>query len=595
MLKRFFISMLGTVAGVFISGMLAVGVLIAIVGAVAGKSLATDAGIKKHSILHLKLDGALTERMQMPSLMEIIQGDDEESVALDEVCEALRLAADDKNIDGVFIDCGAFSGGVAGCEEIVNALRRFRSDCDKWVCAYADSYTQGAYVIASQADSVFVNPIGGVDVHGTASVTPFFKELLDKVGVSMQIIKVGTYKSAVEPFILNEMSEPARRQSQEYVDSIWHYISGAVAEGRAVKRDTVQAWADSMCAIWPAARTISEGLADAAVYRRVMEQRLRELTELDDDEDLRLVSPSAYIEEKGGVLKAMDAEKDHVAVYYAVGDIVDSGSEGIVGETVVKDIVELADDDKVKGLLLRVNSGGGSAFASEQIWEALEYFKSKDKPLYVSMGDYAASGGYYVSCGADSIFADKTTLTGSIGVFGMIPDASGLISGKLGINFSTVESNANCMPMTITGPMSPQLHAAMQRNVENIYDLFTSRVAEGRGMDIDSVKAIAEGRVWVGADAIRLGLVDRIGSLHTAVRAIAADLDMSETNVVSYPKAEEKMWMTILRNSEEFTEAKAKLNVESPFDAETAQALRVVKKIRTMNPVQARMEKIEVK
>ena len=285
----------------------------------------------------------------------------------------------------------------------------------------------------------------------------------------------------------------------------------------------------------------------------------------------------------------------HIALLYAVGDISDSGSEGIVGSDMVGHITALADDDKVAGMVFRVNSPGGSAFASEQIWEALEYFKSKDKPLYVSMGDYAASGGYYISCGADSIFADKTTLTGSIGVFGMIPDASGLISGKLGINFSTVESNANCMPMTITGPMSPQLHAAMQRNVENIYDLFTSRVAEGRGMDIDSVKAIAEGRVWVGADAIRLGLVDRIGSLHTAVRAMAADLDMSETDVVSYPKSEEKMWMTILRNSEEFAEAKAKLDVDSPFDAETAQALRVVKKIRAMNPVQARMEKIEVK
>ncbi|WP_300937673.1 signal peptide peptidase SppA [Muribaculum intestinale] len=585
MLKRFFISMLGTVAGVFISGMLAVGVLIAIVGAVAGKSLATDAGIKKHSILHLKLDGALTERMQMPSLMEIIQGDDEESVALDEVCEALRLAADDKNIDGVFIDCGAFSGGVAGCEEIVNALRRFRSDCDKWVCAYADSYTQGAYVIASQADSVFVNPIGGVDVHGTASVTPFFKELLDKVGVSMQIIKVGTYKSAVEPFILNEMSEPARRQSQEYVDSIWHYISGAVAEGRAVKRDTVQAWADSMCAIWPAARTISEGLADAAVYRRVMEQRLRELTELDDDEDLRLVSPSAYIEEKGGVLKAMDAEKDHVAVYYAVGDIVDSGSEGIVGETVVKDIVELADDDKVKGLLLRVNSGGGSAFASEQIWEALEYFKSKDKPFYVSMGDYAASGGYYISCGAQRIFADATTLTGSIGVFGMIPEASTLLGDKLGVHFSFVESNPNAAFPTVVRPLTPEQHAAMQQGVNDTYKLFTGRVAEGRDLPVDSVLRIAEGRVWVGTSALRLGLVDEIADLHEAVKQITAASDLDEDFVVMYPKSDEDMWATILHQSKAVDAARAAAGL-SPMER---RAMRVVERLMGQNPVQARM------
>lgn len=577
--------MLGTVAGVFISGMLAVGVLIAIVGAVAGKSLATDAGIKKHSILHLKLDGALTERMQMPSLMEIIQGDDEESVALDEVCEALRLAADDKNIDGVFIDCGAFSAGVAGCEEIVNALRRFRSDCDKWVYAYADSYTQGAYVIASQADSVFVNPIGSVDVHGTASITPFFKELLDKVGVSMQIIKVGTYKSAVEPFILNEMSEPARRQSQEYVDSIWHYISGAVAEGRAVKRDTVRAWADSMCAIWPAARTISEGLADAAVYRRVMEQRLRALTELDDEEDLRLVSSSAYIEEKGGVLKAMDAEKDHVAVYYAVGDIVDSGSEGIVGETVVKDIVELADDDKVKGLLLRVNSGGGSAFASEQIWEALEYFKSKDKPFYVSMGDYAASGGYYISCGAQRIFADATTLTGSIGVFGMIPEASTLLGDKLGVHFNFVESNPNAAFPTIMRPLTPEQHAAMQQGVNDTYKLFTGRVAEGRDLPVDSVLRIAEGRVWVGTSALRLGLVDEIADLHEAVKQITAASDLDEDCVVMYPKSDEDMWATILHQSKAVDAARAAAGL-SPMER---RAMRVAERLMGQNPVQARM------
>lgn len=577
--------MLGTVAGVFISGMLAVGVLIAIVGAVAGKSLATDAGIKKHSILHLKLDGALSERMQMPSLMEIIQGDDEESVALDEVCEALRLAADDNNIDGVFIDCGAFSAGVAGCEEIVNALRRFRSDCDKWVYAYADSYTQGAYVIASQADSVFVNPIGSVDVHGTASITPFFKELLDKVGVSMQIIKVGTYKSAVEPFILNEMSEPARRQSQEYVDSIWHYISGAVAEGRAVRRDTVQTWADSMCAIWPAARTISEGLADAAVYRRVMEQRLRELTELDDEEDLRLVSPSAYIEEKGGVLKAMDAEKDHVAVYYAVGDIVDSGSEGIVGETVVKDIVELADDDKVKGLLLRVNSGGGSAFASEQIWEALEYFKSKDKPFYVSMGDYAASGGYYISCGAQRIFADATTLTGSIGVFGMIPEASTLLGDKLGVHFSFVESNPNAAFPTIMRPLTPEQHAAMQQGVNDTYKLFTGRVAEGRDLPVDSVLRIAEGRVWVGTSALRLGLVDEIADLHEAVKQITAASDLDEDCVVMYPKSDEDMWATILRQSKAVDAARAAAGL-SPMER---RAMRVAERLMGQNPMQARM------
>ncbi|MDE6270073.1 MAG: S49 family peptidase, partial [Muribaculaceae bacterium] len=334
MLKRFFIAMLGTVAGIFISSILAVGVIFAIVGVVAGKTLSKEEGVKKHSILHLNLDGALGERMTTPSLLDLVQGNDGPALALDEVCTALRLAANDKNIDGVFIDCGSFSAGAASCEEMLNALRSFKKS-KKWIYAYSDGYSQAAYLLASCADSVFVNPMGSVDVHGTASATPFFKELLDKVGVKMQIIKVGTYKSAVEPFILNEMSEPARRQMQEYVDSIWYYLRDNIAHGRDVFPDVVQMWADSMSACWPASQAWAANMVDERMYRRLFDERLRELTGLDKDDDLRLVAPGDYVSEKADVIKAIENKGDHVALYYAVGDIVDSGKEGIVGQTVV--------------------------------------------------------------------------------------------------------------------------------------------------------------------------------------------------------------------------------------------------------------------
>lgn len=584
MLKRFFISMLGTVAGVFISGVLAFFVILGVIGMLAGKSLSGEAGLEEHSVLHLKLDGSLSERIQTPSLMELVQGDGVSALALDELRDALDKAADDKKIDGLFLDCGAFAAGSAGCEELVECIERFKERSGKWVYAYADAYSQGAYLVASTADSIFVNPIGAVDVHGVASVTPFFKELLDKVGVKMQIIKVGTYKSAVEPYILNEMSAPARLQQQEFVDSIWNYMTDAIASGRGTEPSQVRMWADSICATWTASVTVRKDLADASVYRRVFEDRLRELTGRDTDEDVRYVTPSAYLAASSNPLGGLE-EKNHIALLYACGDIVDSGKGGIVGETMVPEIISLADDDKVKALVLRVNSGGGSAFASEQIWEALEYFKSKDKPFYVSMGDYAASGGYYISCGADKIFADKTTLTGSIGVFGMIPEASELLNDKLGVHFSTVQSNPNAAFPAIFSPLTSQQLDAMQRNVDNTYALFTQRVADGRGMSVDSVRMIAEGRVWVGTSALRLGLVDEIAGLSGAVEAMAAETGLDVADVVAYPKNEDNMWLQLLRESEALDAARAAAGY-SPVER---RAMQVAERFLNQNALQARM------
>ncbi len=587
MLKKFFISMLGTMAGLWISLLLVFVGGLMLVGALAGGS--DPAKVEKHSILYFDLSGEVAERYQPATLAEIIQSSTSDAPSLDEMVSALRAAASDSRIEAVWLDCGGAAMGMASREELLEALRRFRSESGKPVFAYADSYSQGDFILASEADSVFLNPMGAVDIHGLGAMTPFFKNTLDKLGVRMQIVKVGSFKSAVEPFILTQMSDSARLQTQQYVDSLWTFGAEAIAAGRSLPADSVFAWAPRMMATMPAQTFVDCGLVDALAYRRNFENMLRELTGRDADEDLRTIAPADYLA-GADLLATLNTAKPHVAVYYAVGDIVDTGDGGIVGADVVPDIIELADDDNVRALVLRVNSGGGSAFASEQIWEALEYFKSKNKPFYVSMGDYAASGGYYISCGADRIYADATTLTGSIGVFGMIPDFSGLVTDKLGVTFTVVESNANGAGISTMAAMTPEQHEAMQRSVDDIYDRFTGRVATGRHMEQDAVKLIAEGRVWVGGKALELGLVDEIGSLRTAIAAIAAANDLEADAVVAYPADEEDMWVRILRESGGIS-ADA-LGTQSSLDPEALRSLRFIRSLSTMNPMQARMEPV---
>lgn len=591
MLKRFFISLLGTMAGLWISVILLIGGIIMFFAASIGKNMGDDnVKLSKNSVLVLDLHGNIEERFQPSSFMDFIQEGENDAPTLEELLGAVRAAADDNKIDGIYIKCGGAAMGAASREELLQALTEFK-ESGKWIYAYSNSYSQGDYFLASLADRIFLNPMGAVDIHGIGGNTPFFTGLLDKLGVKMQIIKVGTYKSAVEPFILKEMSEPARRQMQQYIDTIWNYTSSEIAKNRDIPQAQIKTMAESIIGQNKGQYFIDRHLVTALRYERTVDDAIRTALDIDKDEEINYISATDYISTDAFKKQVIDSDKKHIAVLYAAGDIVDEGNEGISGANYVKYITDLADDDKVKGMVLRVNSPGGSAFASEQIWEALQYFKSKEKPLYVSMGDYAASGGYYISCGADCIYADATTLTGSIGVFGMIPDLSGLVTDKLGITFSTVETNPNATQLSLVQPMSPQMYQAMQTGVENVYDLFTGRVAQGRGMDVDSVKAIAEGRVWVGADAIRLGLVDHLGSLYNTIEAIADKLDMDPSDIVTYPKSEDKLWMTILRNSDL---ADAKMG-ESQYDLQTLQMLKAVKKLRTLNPMQARMEAIEVK
>lgn len=586
MLKRFFISMLGTIAGLWVAITLFVIAGVAIVAAAIGSS-SKSTEIQDRSILYLDLTGDITERIEQQNFVDFVRDFDSKGQSLKHMTTAIKMAANDKKIKGIYIDAAGSGMGIASRQELIEALAQFK-ESGKWIYAYADNYSQGDYLVASAADKLFLNPVGSVDIHGVGMQTPFFAGLLDKLGVKVQVVKVGTYKSAVEPFILTSMSEPARRQNQVYVDSIWNFYAETIAANRDVKPVEVSAWADSLTFAWSAEHSVDARIVTETRYRRAVEDMLRDLTDIDEDDDLRLVTPATYLE--ANAKKMASDSKDHIAVLYAVGDIVDSGDGGIVGETMVPQIIELADDDHVAALVLRVNSGGGSAFASEQIWEALEYFKSTGKPFYVSMGDYAASGGYYISCGADRIFADATTLTGSIGVFGMIPDLSGLVTDKLGVTFSTVASSPNATFMSLTEPMTPLQRNAMQKSVEEVYNKFTSRVAEGRHMDVDSVKAIAEGRVWIGSSAIELGLVDELGSLDAAVKAIAAEVGLSSEDFVAYPEVKNDFIERLLEQTDMLQSRGGIL-----LDPQTIKYLLTVKRLTEMTPIQARMPEIVIK
>lgn len=601
MIKKFFTVMLGSLAAIWISVFIGILFLAVAIGSAVGSMLGTSAisgSVEDKSILHINLSGEIVERVQAVNLMDELMDSELSTGALNEYLTAIRRSAHDEKIVGILLDCGGSSLGAASRQELIGALNDF-SRSGKWIMAYGDTYTQGDYYVACAADKMYVNPYGSVDIHGLASSIPFFKNLLDKIGVEMQVVKVGKFKSAVEPFILTEASEASIMQTRTYIDGIWNEISSYIADRRSTSQDSVTGWASAMCLTFTRERLESEGVADLFAYRSDFDKMLKNRCGLKESENLRLISPADYVAFTAG---KHAADKRHIAVLYAFGDIVENGTKGIVGADMVPEIDALADNEDVGALVLRVNSGGGSAFASEQIWKALERFKEKGKPFYVSMGDYAASGGYYISCGADRIFADPATLTGSIGIFGLIPSFKGLVTDKLGINFSTVTSNPNADFIDVFKPLTSEQHNAMQTMVESGYETFVSRVASGRGMEVDSVKAIAEGRVWYGRDALRIGLVDTLGTLDDAVRAIAEKSGISPENIVEYPDIVDSQMVSLIRrikaDASVTSGMMSLLGIDGAMTSPRLQylverAAEIIGQI-SASPMQARMEDIEL-
>ncbi|MCM1332871.1 MAG: signal peptide peptidase SppA [Bacteroides sp.] len=582
-MKQFFTYVLATIAGIWITAIIAIigSILMAIVMMAAGMSSSTPS-ISSHSILHLNLNGVIEERLEGRSIMDRLYGVGEDQLSLKDIVKSIRHAKDDSKIEGIFIDCKGGAGGSATMAYIREALMDFK-ESGKWVVAYGDAYTQSNYFVATAADSLWVNPVGAVDVHGVGGSLTFFKGLLDKLNVEVQVIKVGTYKSAVEPFILTEPSEANRQQIKSYITPIWNYMTENIATSRGVSQATVNQWADSIIITGDPELLPGMGVATSLRYRHQAEEWMKEQTDRDKDENLRLVSPSTYI----STIKDKKSST-RIAVLYASGDIVDNGNEGIVGNKMAPLILDLANDKKVDALVLRVNSGGGSAFASEQIWEALEQFKATGKPFYVSMGDVAASGGYYISCGADKIYCQPVTITGSIGIFGMIPSIKGFLNDKLGITTADIMTNPNAN-IGIVNPMTPLQRAAMQKMIDRGYETFTSRCAEGRDMPIDSIKAIAEGRVWDGITAKRIGLVDELGNLDDCIEDLATANGYLKYEIVEYPRSNKEWWEEILDESASMKQAmiRKELGAAAPYyDA--------IKKISNMEHVQCRMQEVVI-
>ena len=583
MLKNFFISMLGTIAGFWISLMLLVLVGVAVaVGSIASAFVNSETTVKveKGSVLVINLDSMIEERASTRGLQQILN-DSPDTQTLVNLVRAINTAKDDDRIEGIYLKCNGSASGFATRQALLNALMDFK-ESKKWILAYSDAYSQGEYYLASCADYLYLNPVGAVDIQGLTTSIPFFKGLMDKVGVQMQVFKVGTYKSAVEPYILDNMSDANREMTQHFLNNLWGNLTSAIAENRGVSVAKVNQWADSVIGFDDATTLVDLKVVDALKYTDEVKEELMGLTGAKKDEDLRLINYADYNSEAKAPHEKDEDNK--IAVYYACGDITDNGTVGITAEKMVPEILELAEDDDINALVLRVSSPGGSAFASEQIWHALEVFKSKGKILYVSMGDYAASGGYYISCGADKIYAEPMTLTGSIGIFGMIPCAKGLITDKLGVNFGTVSTNANGGFPSLVEPLTPFQARKIQGSVNRGYELFTSRCAEGRHISQDSIKAIAEGRVWDGATAKKLGLVDELGGLQDAVDALARKLNYKKYQIVTYPEVEKSFWDVIAEMP-----IKMKANALREELGAYYPVYMELKRLETLEPVQARM------
>ena len=556
--------------------------IVSMAGMMASESMSNP--VKENSILRIKLQGTISERAEGGNPLEFLTNGEMQNIALDETLDALKKAAKNKKVKGIYLESGMLSATPAELQEIRQGLVEFKKS-GKWIVSYGDEYSRAAYYLCSTADKVYMNPIGMLDWSGMASQPIFYKGLLEKVGVKMQVFKVGTYKSAVEPYICDKMSDANREQVTSFLGSIWENMLKDVAKSRKLKVEALNSLADSLTVLAKPEVSVKGGLVDKLCYKSEVKAELKKRLELEDDDKLTFATI-------GDVANSEDLNEkvdDEVAIYYAYGEINDDRTSGfnqehtITAKEMMQDLQKLAEDDDVKAVVIRVNSPGGSAFASEQIWHEVELLKAK-KPVVISMGGLAASGGYYISCGANKIFAEPTTLTGSIGIFGMIPDASELLTQKLGVTFDVVKTNA-LSDFGATGrPFNEEESRMLQAYINKGYELFTGRVAQGRGMAQDSVKAIAEGRVWTGEQALKLGLVDKLGNLEDAVKEAAKIAKVEKYTVGSYPDAEPWYVGLLNKSSNDYMESHLRALLGDYYSA-----FSLIRNMKNQNPVQARI------
>lgn len=544
-MKDFMKFTLATITGIIVSGVLLFIVSILMMFSMLYSS-DSEVTVRENSILKLDLNGSLVERSGEDP-WAILMGDESAAYGLDDLLASIRKAKENENIKGIYIEATDLAtDGFAALKEVRDALADFK-ESGKFIVAYGDMYTQPMYYVASVADRVLLNPEGMLEWSGLSSMPVFYKDLMDKLGIRWQIFKVGTYKSAVEPFIGMEMSEANREQTTDYLTSLWGEMTAEVAASRGVTVDDLNRAADRMLLFQPAAECVQAGLADTLIYKNDVRDYLKQWVGIDKDDDLRTLGLKDMKNVKKNVPK--DKSGNIVAVYYAdgmIGSLMAGDGENIDGNRMIRDLRELKEDEDVKAVVLRINSPGGSAYDSEQIWHAVGELK-KEKPVIVSMGDYAASGGYYIACNADTIVAEPTTLTGSIGIFGMMPDMQGLAQ-KVGVSFDVVKTNEFSDMGIPVRPMTESEKALMQAYVERGYDLFLTRVSEGRGMTKEAVDQVGQGRVWTGVRAKELGLVDELGGLDRALEIAVARAGVEGYTRMDYP-AKKSAWEQLMEFS----------------------------------------------
>ena len=514
--------------------------LCGILGWMMGDAFSTPATmIEENTIYRIDMSGLVVEQASEEDpwsgvVAEVAGKEVETEIGLDDLLNNIALAKNNNKILGIYLKGGSLSISPASAKALRDALVDFKQS-GKFLIAYADSYSQLNYYIVSVADKVYLNTVGSLAWDGLSAQKMYFTRVLEKVGVEMQILKVGTFKSAVEPYFLTSMSPEDRKQTEQYLNGIWEELKASVSASRDISVTNLHTYADECMSLQAQHKYVEYGLVDSLVYIQDMDSILRMYT---GTKDYKMLSHSRMNNVERVKLNA----SDKVAVLYADGQIYDSGSNGIVDTEVIKTIKKIVKDDAVKALVLRVNSPGGSADASEQIWHAIKTVQAKGLPVVVSMGDYAASGGYYISCCADYIYAEPTTLTGSIGIFGTVPNISKLRE-NIGLDVDGVTTNKHSALTSniLQKGMNPEERALMQAMVERGYDLFTQRCADGRGVSQDSIKAIGEGRVWLGKDAVKIGLVDELGNINSAINKAVELAQLGEYELVYYPEKKDPL------------------------------------------------------
>ena len=584
-MKDFFKIVLASALGFLIANILfsivSIILFFGFMGSMVGDMGKSSFSLKDNSVFHLKLSGTINERVPEDDPFTTLLGSSVPTpMGLNDITNAIRKAKDNDAIKGIYIDSRMFTASTASLAEIRDELIRFK-ESDKFIVAYSDTYTQGGYYIASVADKIVVNPHGMLDLHGMAATPMFYKEALDKLGIEIQVFKVGTYKSAVEPFILTSMSDANREQVSSYLNDLWKTIGDDMAKSRNIDINQFNDLVNEMPMMQDADFLLQSNLVDTLLYETDMKNYLRSLLDIDEGEKI----PSAGVTDMKSVkTKKAKTSKNHIALLYAVGEITSgTGSSNIQDKYLVSEIEKLRKNENIKAVVLRVNSPGGSAYASEQIWKAIEDLKA-EKPVVVSMSDVAASGGYYIACNASKIVAQPTTITGSIGIFGMFPNMK-KTSEKLGLDVDVVKTHEYGDFGNFARPMNDGEKEILQSYVERGYDLFLSRCAEGRGIPKDTLALYAECRVWTGSQAKEIGLVDELGDLKKAID-IAADLaEIDEDYLVyEYPKMRTFIEELLDKKKKDIAAETVKEYLGDHY-----QILSLVKNIKEQDYVQARL------